>query len=332
MDYDGESRRGPLLFLQNGKVLITGGLGAGFLAGSELYDPVLGSWNPTGSLSTARDLHTAVLLPNGKVLVAAGAADNVTGATSSAELYDPATGDWNPDEGGALATERGRHTATLLTNGKVLVVGGVRYNPSTGSPTYFASSELYDPTTRRWSATGALPIPRAEHTATLLPSGKVLVTGGRNSSGVLASSELYDPATGSWSATGGLANACYDHTATLLPNGKVLVAGGRSSTGPIDSAELYDPGLGFADAWRPHITSASFDANARLVLTGTGFRGISSASGGNSGRTRRPIIPWCSCAGSTTKRAHSSRPNQPSPFRPRDLLRLQSRPSTPRRW
>ena len=65
-----------------------------------------------------------------------------------------------------------------------------------------------------------------DHTATLLPIGKVLVAGGSNGSD-LSSAELYDPASGTWTATGSLGTARSFHTATLLPNGKVLVAGGE---------------------------------------------------------------------------------------------------------
>src|SRR5437660_128069 len=76
-----------------------------------------------------------------------------------------------------------------------------------------------------WTATGSLGTARAEHTATLLPDGKVLVAGGY-AAGWLASAELYDPATGTWTVTGSLATARSNDTATLLPDGKVLVAGG----------------------------------------------------------------------------------------------------------
>ena len=85
---------------------------------------------------------------------------------------------------------------------------------------------------------------RDRHTATLLPSGKVLVAGGESGVGVSNSAELYDPASGTWTATGSLGTARRNHTATLLPNGKVLVAGGNNGPGALRSAELYDPARG----------------------------------------------------------------------------------------
>ena len=94
-----------------------------------------------------------------------------------------------------------------------------------------------------WAATGSLGTARFGHTETLLPSGKVLVTGGVDSSGFPSSSaELYDPATETWTATSSMGTVRYFHTATLLPSGKVLVAGGWDSNfDSLSSAELYDP-------------------------------------------------------------------------------------------
>jgi|RhiMetdeSRZDD1v2_1073273.scaffolds.fasta_scaffold24267_5 hypothetical protein len=129
---------------------------------------------------------------------------------------------------------RAVHTATLLLNGKVLVVGG---NNGTGP---VSSAELYNPTTGMWSITASLNTARYGHTATLLQDGKVLVAGGWNGS-YLNSAELYDPTTGKLSVTGSLNTARYGHTATLLPDGKVLVAGGGFV---LNTAELYDPNTG----------------------------------------------------------------------------------------
>ncbi len=92
----------------------------------------------------------------------------------------------------------------------------------------------------RWIPTGSLHTGRDGHTATLLPSGKILVAGGSTN----ALTELYDPATGSWTETGGMNTARSAHRAVLLPNGKVLVAGGFDGANYIASAEIYDPATG----------------------------------------------------------------------------------------
>jgi len=234
-------------------------------------------WVTTGSLTTARSLHTATLLPNGKVLVAGGG-DSNSNPLSSAELYDPSSGTWTNT--GSLTTARYLHTATLLPNGKVLVAGGggggnsaELYDPSSGTWTNTgsmtaerythtatllpngkvlvaggygsgapSSAELYDPASGTWTNTGSLTAARDDgSSATLLPNGKVLVAEGLGLGGFLSSAELYDPTAGTWTATGSLTNARDQHTATLLPNGKVLVAGGFNSDNVLSSAELYDP-------------------------------------------------------------------------------------------
>src|SRR5438874_1895775 len=101
-----------------------------------------------------------------------------------------------------------------------------------------------------WISTGSLTVPRLQHTATLLPNGKVLVAGGVDQ-GALASAELYDPATGTWTPTGSLSTARFVHAAMLLPSGKVLVAAGLGYCNChvlLASAEVYDPAMG---TWTP---------------------------------------------------------------------------------
>ncbi len=114
---------------------------------------------------------------------------------------------------GSLLHARRAHTATLLANGKVLVVGGF-------DNTSLATAELYDPATYTFTATGSLTTARSGHTATLLQDGRVLIAGGQSFGAATTSAELYDPATGTFTATGNLGTARTFHTATLLGNSK----------------------------------------------------------------------------------------------------------------
>jgi hypothetical protein len=125
--------------------------------------------------------------------------------------------------------------------------------------------------------TGSMTVARAQHSATFLPNGKVLVTGGMNSSTTfLSSTELYDPATGLFTATGSMTLARASHTATLLPNGKVLITGGYNGT-YLSSAELYDPATGSYTAtgamiFRRAYHTATLLPNGKVLITG-GFSG-----------------------------------------------------------
>jgi hypothetical protein len=149
---------------------------------------------------------------------------------------------------GNLNTARYQHTATLLPDGRVLVAGGLDGRAGFGADRFYitASAELYDPKSGTWAVTGSLHDARFQHTATLLPNGKVLVAGGNTTFNVaLASAELYDPAIGTWTATGSLNNARFQHTANLLPNGKVLVVfGDNQNYTSFVTPELYDPATG----------------------------------------------------------------------------------------
>lgn len=160
---------------------------------------------------------------------------------------------------GSLTTARGRHTATLLPNGKILVTGGYGTVPVNSA---HPSAEIYDPATGIFTATGNMTIARDQHSATLLPNGKVLIIGGSSSMNVyLASAEIYDPATGIFTATGSMGSGRSYATATLLSNGKVLVTGG---IGPSyrASAEIYDPTTGI-------FTATGSMLNTRYVHTAT---------------------------------------------------------------
>jgi hypothetical protein len=250
--------------LPNGLVLVAGGevvSGQGVTTDTaELYDPAAGTWKYTGKLNTGRDLHTATLLQNGKVLVAGGQFDvgsgsNLSQLVYSAELYDPVGGVWSPT--GDLNALHSSHTATLMQGGKVLVASGD--DPYDDFSSSNGTAEIYDPGKATWSYTGNLSVIRNGHTATLLPNGKVLVNGGVYFSAANGA-ELYDPLSGTWAPTSDVITPrFFGHTATLLSDGKVLVAGGASEHNNLTalaSAEVYDDGASsgtidstFTGAW-----------------------------------------------------------------------------------
>ena len=171
---------------------------------------------------------------------------------------------------GSLNTNRYGHTATLLENGKVLIVGGGGF-PCSGNSCYSTvngSVELYDPVAGTCSYTGDLNQRRSSHSATLLKDGRVLVAGGANWGYDIGqfsyqnSSELYDPATGKWRTTASFNAIQAYNSAVLLTNGKVLAVGpsNLNSGHVVYNAELYDPDTG---TWS--ITAAP-GIDGRLIL------------------------------------------------------------------
>jgi len=262
--------------LADGKVLFAGGgwqvdeaSRKEVLASASIFDPVQGITD-VAPLSTARQYHTATLLPNGQVIVVGGELNSNT-TLLSAELFNPATKSWQ--SAASLIGPRRHHTATLLNNGKVLIVGGA--NDSSD----LATAELYDPAANRWAITGSLSTARRYHTATLLADGKVLVVGGENNGSAINTAEIYNPDTGVWSATGILNNARKRHTATQLLNGKILVTGGASAA-TLAAAETFDPITGI---WTPTaaLTIARQNHTATLLTDG---RVLVAAGSGTEGR------------------------------------------------
>ena len=257
--------------------------GTGYVSVAEVYDVSLRAWTRVADLPQPRGWHTSALLPNGTVLVIGGGdstgclksvdqynpwtdawlpavpmlapmaptatvltdgrvfvADDSCG-TAHAEVYDPASDAWA--DAGEMSTVRTSHTATLLPDGDVLLVGGE------SSTTWLASAERYNPSTNSWTSAGSMSTPRLFHTATLLPNGKVLVVGGNWYGNIdLASAEVYDPASNTWSLVSPMPFPRLLHTATLLPSGQVLVAGGDNSAQTFypTNSQLYDA---VTDTW-----------------------------------------------------------------------------------
>jgi hypothetical protein len=231
--------------LNDGRILIAGGVGlapnGGFSANAEVFDPKSQSFVPVGSMMTARHLHAATRLHDGRVLITGGAGPGGA-AFASAELFDPDTGTFSFT--GSMATARYSHQATLLYDGRVLVTGG-----------YLTSSaEIYDPRTGAFVSASNMNIARESHTATLLHDGRVLIAGGDQLQcggpcvAGLTTAELFDPRTEQFVLTGSMTDGRSQHTATLLHDGTVLVAGGfelnnnNCPTNALASAELFDPG------------------------------------------------------------------------------------------
>jgi N-acetylneuraminic acid mutarotase len=221
-----------------------------------------GAWAAAPSMSVGRYSHSAVLMPNGKVLVAGGYNGSYL---SSAEVYDPVSNTFTGTA--SMSSARRGAVAVLLSDGRVLTAGGSDANGS-----YIASAEIYSPETGTWADAAPMSAVRYVQTMTLLPNGKVLVAGGYNGS-FLSSAELYDARTNTWASAGNMSKARYGHTATLLSSGKVLIAGGQNSNGNQASAELYDPasntwsGAGTMSAAR-YIHTATRLANGKVLVAG----------------------------------------------------------------
>jgi len=255
-----QARRGATaVALANGRVLIAGGVaGPTLLSSAELYDPSTGSWSTTGSMTIPRLGATMTLLPSGDVLVTGGTTTGgqpgtgggqTISPTASAEVYHVATGQWSPTS--AMAQARFEATATALSDGRVLIVGGLG-GPAISSPTgveYGAlqSAEIFDPAVGAFTGAGAMAEGRALQGAARLQNGKVLVAGGLGGAGgtvTLSSAELFDPTTGSWSHMAPMVQGSDGAATAALSNGMVLVTGGETvdqgARRSLATAEVFD--------------------------------------------------------------------------------------------
>lgn len=240
----------------------------------ELYRDDTRSWFSLMPMSDARIAHGLARLPSGHLLAMGGDGGNGI-SLRSVERYDIARGVWTTVE--SLATPRFSHGTVVLDDGRVLVCGGNNLQPTGGQ--ILDSVEIYEERLAGWQTVAPMQRPRMNHTATLLPSGKVLVIGGYSGNGgepVEMSAELYDPARDVWSDAARLSIPRMQHTAVQLVDGTVLVAGGSSEPfmPGLATSQVYDP---TEDAWRPTVDlgtgrkghSATLLPNGHVLVAGT---------------------------------------------------------------
>jgi len=253
----------------------------------------------------------AVNLNDATVLVAGGMATQSNGVSvksNLAELYQ--MGSHTFVATGSMAQARVGHTATLLRDGRVLVVGGADLMDGIDN---LATAELYDPLTGKFTVTGSMAQGRADHTATLLADGRVLIAGGYGGGTLpLATAEIYDPATGRFTPTGSMTVARQNHTATLLIGGSVLITGGvDSNSNVLSSAEVYDRASGTFHAIASMTTAREWHTATTLgddrVLI-TGGAGADQATALASAEIYDPTTGKFTATGSmkTARRGHTA--------------------------
>jgi hypothetical protein len=273
--------------LDNGRVLVVGGTEQPQTA--EIYDPSTTLFTLISAPADTRENHTATLLDDGTVLITGGASTSMPpsmpGATNHrAEIFDPTA---NGGAGGfvwvtnTMNSPRMWHTATKLQDGRVLIVGGRK---TLAGDLVTNSAEIYDPATGNFVPThGLMSVPRERHTATLLPNGMVLITGGNDYSGtyppaVHATAEIYNPTYDTFFPAGSMSLPRNHHSATLLGDGSaVLIAGGSG-----DNAEIFELGGGGFRSTGQMV--AVRDDHAAVLLPDPGDDGILGTSDDGPGR------------------------------------------------
>lgn len=240
-----------------------------------------------GAAAQRRAFHTSTLLPSGDILVVGGT--NGPSILRSAELFTPATETFSPVNNG-LNFVRDLHTATLLPNGRVLVAGGFTTNSaSTGSTN---TAEIYYPDTKRFIETSPMISSRSNHTAIMLPDGRVFVAGGYGVGDVITgTSEIFISTQSRWIAAATMPAGCQRaiHAAVQLKSGantgKIMLIGGVDDGGPMSSSALYDP---VADTWDcasvpgigvPAVAATFLRSHSATLL----FDGRVLVAGGNDG-------------------------------------------------
>jgi len=315
----GSLKTGPralhtLTLMYGGESLITGGWnGNAALSSAEIYNLKTGTFSATGSMNHVRAQHSAISLFDGRVLITGGF-DSSGNPIASAEIYDPATGLFT-ETPEPMASARSAHRMTAVGNGKVLITGGFG---ASGAP--LATAELFDPApvnpaTDTFTPADSLLHARANHSATELPTGEILVAGGYDGGGVLGSTEIYDPDDNTFTAGRTLNQARQSHSSWVLPNGLLLISGGNNNpsddwdiqTSFLSSAELYNPAT---NTFTPtgSKNNATSAGNSYLLWTG---KLLAAGGGTNKAELYTPnmegtLETWVTAANMNTARANAN--------------------------
>ncbi|HEX7479959.1 MAG TPA: DUF1566 domain-containing protein [Polyangiales bacterium] len=278
--------------LRDGRVLVIGGCaGSSCVATVDRYDPTKQTWDAAAALPTARGFGVATLLTDGRVLLSGGCTDSACATQlRDALLYDPSSNTWSA--AGLMSSVRAGHTATLIGDGRVLVVGGCAD----------AACKVTLPSVELWSAANGggsfsagptIPGARHNHTATLLDTGEVLIAGGASgASSSLPNATAYVPSLDRWLDVEPMNMDRAYHVAVLLPSHDVMLGGGCNLTTCMPWCELFSPKrLPMLESAPPPLQSDGGVASTTDAATSGGAAGTlagsagGSASGGGSGRS-----------------------------------------------
>jgi N-acetylneuraminic acid mutarotase len=255
--------------LPNGKLFVSGGRDTKPLTSTELLDLTSGTWTVTAPMINKRYNHGQILMGDGNLLIVGGGSRDLI-----PEIYNPTSNTWSETEKMQYPRRKG-HATTLMSNGRILVTGGIAEVNGNKKPV--ALVEIYDPTNGTWSLASDMLKPRERHEAILLDNNKVLVVGSNTDDFQVigeTSAELYDPETNQWSPAGNLKNPHgTQFTAVKLADSRVLVAGGGAQGKYIapnltNTMDIYDP---TTNKWSTvaNMTKNSWEHTTNLLNDGT---------------------------------------------------------------
>ncbi len=282
------TRRTPALRLQrlgDRHYLLEVALELAGLAWPIVLDP---KWTTVSPLNVERSQGQALLLPDGRILLADGP------GLTSVEEYNPKSNVWTLYP---VGKPHYYSTLTLLDSGKVLIAGGAMSG----------AAEVYDPSTHAAVPTANdLAVGRSLGAAAKLPSGKVLIAGGTMLGGAPTSSvELYDPTTSKFTNAAPLTPARTAMAAITLPSGKILVVGRQNDTTIFSNADLYEPITNSWTSASPMLSTRSYGRAA--LIGGKVFLGGGSGPAEDTVDTYDPVADkWTRVGSFKTKRLGSS--------------------------